>query len=104
MLQAKKPDDFVISTGRTESIKKFVDLTCEKLEFKTKWTGEGLNTQCINLDNGKPILQIKKEFFRPSEVDLLIGDSSKARVILDWIPNTSLEELCEEMISFDLKN
>ena len=104
MLQAKKPDDFVISTGRTESIKKFVDLTCEKLEFRTKWTGEGLNTQCINLDNGKPILQIKKEFFRPSEVDILIGDSSKAKVILDWVPKTSLEKLAEEMINFDLKN
>ena len=104
MLQAQKPDDYVISTGRTESIKRFVDLTCEKLEFKTKWTGEGLNTQCINLDNGKSILQIKKEFFRPSEVDLLIGDSSKARKNLDWNPKTSLEELCEEMINFDLKN
>ena len=104
MLQTKKPNDYVISTGRTESIKKFVDLTCEKLDFKTKWTGEGLNTQCINLDNGKPILQIKKEFFRPNEVDLLIGDSSKARNNLDWVPKTSLEELCEEMISFDLKN
>jgi len=52
----------------------------------------------------RKILQIKKELFRPNEVDLLIGDSSKARNNLDWVPKTSLEELCEEMISFDLKN
>ena len=104
MLQIEKPSDYVISTGRTESIKNFVDLSCKKLGFQINWIGEGLNTKCVNSENGEPIVEIKEEFFRPSEVDLLIGDSTKAKVDLKWTPKISLEELCGEMVDYDSKN
>ncbi len=104
MLQNDQPNDYVISTGRTETIKSFVDLSCKNLDFETTWIGQGLNEQCINIRNGQPLVKIKEDFFRPNEVDLLIGDSSKAKERLNWEANTSLEELCQEMVDFDLKN
>ena len=103
MLQIDKPDDYVISTGRTENIKTFVDITCKKLGYDTKWQGKGLEEQCINIRNGNPLVKIKEEFFRP-EVDLLVGDSTKAKQKLNWQADISLEKLCEEMVDFDLEN
>ena len=79
MLQQKKPDDYVVSTGRTYSIKDFINLCTDYLELKTKWTGKGLNEKLINLKNNKIIVKISPKYFRPAEVDLLIGDSSKAK-------------------------
>ena len=102
MLQSQKPDDYVISTGRTETIKTFINLSCKNLGFKTKWQGQGLDEQCINIESGDPIIKIDEEFFRPNEVDLLIGDSSKAQEKLGWKTTSSLEELCQEMVDFDL--
>jgi GDPmannose 4,6-dehydratase len=104
MLQVESPDDYVISTGRAETIKNFIDLSCKKLDFETIWQGEGMNQQCLNIKNGKPLVKIKEEFFRPNEVDLLIGNSSKAKDKLNWNAKISLEDLCKEMIDFDLKN
>ncbi len=103
MLQSNKPDDYVISTGRTETIKTFVNLSCQNLGFKTKWQGRGLDEQCINTENGNILVKIKEEFFRPNEVDLLIGDSSKAKLKLDWQITSTLEELCQEMVDFDFE-
>ena len=103
MLQVETPDDYVIATGRTENIKTFVDLTCKKLGFDFSWVGEGKNEECINVKTGKPLVKINEAFFRPNEVDLLIGDSSKAEEKLNWKPKSTLEELCCGMVDFDLK-
>lgn len=104
MLQVEKPDDYVISTGRTETIKTFVDLTCKKLGIQILWKGEGKDEHCINTEDGSTLVKIKEEFFRPNEVDLLIGDASKANKNLNWTPEISLEALCGEMVEFDLKD
>jgi len=103
MLQQKKPEDFVISTGRTHSIKEFIDKCTNYLGLKTKWTGKGINEKLINLKNNKPIIKINQKYFRPSEVDLLIGDSSKAKKILKWKPNTNLDKLVKIMIDEEIK-
>ena len=103
MLQQKKPDDYVVSTGRTYSIKDFINLCTDYLELKTKWTGEGLNEKLINLKNNKIIVKISPKYFRPAEVDLLIGDSSKAKKILKWQPKTNLKNLVKIMLDQEIK-
>ena len=103
MLQQKIPDDYVIATGKTTSVRKFIDLSLKYLKFNYKWTGKGLKEKVINLDNNRIILQVDKKFFRPAEVDLLIGNSNKALKALKWKPKTSLKQLVKIMIDHDLK-
>ena len=103
MLQQKKPIDYVISTGKTYSIKEFVDETVKYLNLKTKWVGSGLNEKLINLKNNKAIIKINPKYFRPAEVDLLIGNNAKAKKQLNWMPKTSFKELVKIMISEELK-
>jgi GDPmannose 4,6-dehydratase len=102
MLQQKIPDDYVISTGKTHSVKEFIGLSLKYLKFKYKWTGTGLNTRAIDLSNGKTLIKIDKSFFRPAEVDLLIGNCNKAKKKLKWIPETNLKKLVQLMIDHDL--
>ena len=108
MLQQDIPKDFVISTGRTETVRKFVELCALELGWNTKngeqgifWEGEGINEVGRRADNGKIIIKIDKRYFRPTEVDLLLGDSKKAFEELNWEPKTTLEEIISEMISND---
>ncbi len=103
MLQQKKPEDFVISTGKTYSIKEFINICTNYLGLKTKWSGKGINEKLINLKNNKTIIKINSKYFRPSEVDLLIGDSSKAKRILKWKPSTDLKKLVKIMIDEEIK-
>jgi GDPmannose 4,6-dehydratase len=103
MLQQKNPDDYVIATGKTHSVKEFIDLSLKYLKFKYKWVGKGLNTKVIDLNSKKAIVRINKNYFRPAEVDLLIGNPMKARKNLKWKPNTKLEELVKIMLDHDLK-
>ena len=103
MLQHKKPEDFVISTGKTHSIKEFIDKCTNYLELKTKWTGKGINEKLINLKNNRTIIKINPKYFRPSEVDLLIGDSTKAKKLLKWSPKTDLNKLVKIMINEEIK-
>ena len=101
MLQKKKPDDYVIATGKQISVKKFIDLVCKNLDIKLIWTGKGLKeTGCWN---NKPIIRIDPKYFRPTEVDSLLGSSQKARKELNWKPSINLNELVKEMISFEIK-
>ena len=93
----------VISTGSAYSIKEFIDLSSKYLGFKTRWIGKGLNQKLINISNNKPIIKINPKFFRPAEVDLLIGDSSKAQKILKWKAKTSLKQLVKIMIDDEIK-
>ena len=103
MLQQKNPSDYVIATGKTHSVKEFIDLSLKYLEIKYKWVGKGINTKLIDLDSGKTIIRINKKFFRPAEVDFLIGNPTKARKNLKWKPNTNLKELVKIMLDHDLK-
>ena len=104
ILQQDVPEDFVISTGQKVSVKKFIELTCEKLGWNDFiWEGEGLEERGIRKSNGKTIIKIDQRYFRPTEVETLLGDSSKAHKKLDWHPKTTLNELVSEMVAFDMK-
>ena len=102
MLQQRKPDDYVIATGKTHSVRQFIDLTLKYLKFDYKWTGTGMNEKVINKANNKTIIKIDKEFFRPAEVDLLIGNSSKAKRQIKWKPKTNLKNLVKLMVDYDI--
>ena len=103
MLQQKQPLDYVISSGKNYTVKEFVNKTAKILNINLKWQGKGLNEVAINKNNNKIIISIDKKYFRPTEVNQLFGDSTKAKKILKWYPKTSLEELikimCENEIS-----
>lgn len=103
MLQLKKPEDFVISTGNTYSVKDFINESIKFLKIKCEWTGKGLNEKLINKTNNKIIIKINPKYFRPAEVDTLTGDSSKAQKILRWKPKTNFKKLVSIMISEELK-
>tara|TARA_B100000902_G_C27178512_1_gene847666 strand:+ start:98 stop:1159 length:1062 start_codon:yes stop_codon:yes gene_type:complete len=104
MLQQKNPQDYVISTGQQTSVRKFVELAAQKLEWGgIEWHGEGLNEVGRRLDNGKAVVKISSKFYRPAEVETLLGDSDKALKQLGWRPKTTLEELVSEMIKCDQK-
>jgi GDPmannose 4,6-dehydratase len=112
ILQAEKPEDWVIATGRTTTIRDFVIMAFKHIGIELKFEGVGLNEvakikSCSNplyqLEIGKEILSIDPKYFRPTEVDLLIGDPTKAKEKLGWTPEISLEELIEDMMKFDLK-
>ncbi len=109
MLQQTKPADYVISTGRQESVRKFVELSAKAIGWNKGentpgifWEGEGLEEVGIRADNGKVVVKIDPRYFRPCEVDTLLGDPSKASKELGWEATTSLEELVNEMIKEDL--
>ena len=96
MLQNKKPNDYVISTGKQFTVKQFIQITAKKLKMKIKWTGKGVNEKCIW--NNKVIIKIDKKYFRPTEVESLKGNYSKAKKILGWKPKVKLEDLITDMI------
>jgi|TARA_Y100000389_G_scaffold52741_1_gene48565 GDPmannose 4,6-dehydratase len=100
ILQQKKPDDFVIATGQNYTIKEFINIVSKKLDQKIKWIGNGINEKGIN-DKGEIIIECKKRYFRPLEVDTLLGNSKKARKILKWKPKHNIYSLIDDMISFE---
>ena len=103
MLQYKKPDDFVIATGKTYTIKQFVDKTCNKLKMKIYWTGKGVNEKAFLKKNKECIIECDKKYFRPSEVPFLMGNCSKAKKILKWKPRIDLDKLIDEMVEVEIK-
>ena len=103
MLQKNKPDDYVIATGKTHSIKDFIDIATSYLKMNVEWTGKGLNEKLINKVSKKVLIKINPKYFRPSEVNILIGDSSKARKYLKWKPKTNLKKLISIMIDDEIK-
>tara|TARA_B100000767_G_scaffold191927_1_gene179145 strand:+ start:16 stop:1062 length:1047 start_codon:yes stop_codon:yes gene_type:complete len=102
ILQSKKPDDYVIATGKQYSVKEFVDLVLKELNIKANWKGKGINLKCYD-QKGNCIIECDKAYFRPLEVDTLLGDSRKARKELNWKPKTSVKKLVKEMVSAELK-
>ena len=102
MLQKKTPTDYVISTGKQYSVKQFVNLVLNELKIKYLWKGKGINSKCYN-HKGRCIVECDKEYYRPLEVDTLLGDSSKARKELNWRPKTNINGLVKEMVNNELK-
>lgn len=102
MLQHDKPEDFVIATGETHSVREFVEEVSKHYGFDLKWQGKGVNEKGIDQRTGKTIIAIDPRFFRPTEVELLIGDASKAKRLLKWEPKTTFNQLVKLMADADL--
>jgi len=103
MLQQKKPDDYVIATGIQYSIKQFIDLTAKKLNMRIRWKGKGIKEKGID-SNRKIIIECDKNYFRPLDVNTLLGDAKKARKILKWKPKTNISYLIDEMIKSEYES
>lgn len=103
MLQADGPDTFVLATNRTESVRDFVRMAFKAAEIELEFQGKNEEETGIDTSSGRTVVRIDPRFYRPAEVDLLIGDPAKAREKLGWKPNTSLEELCQIMVDADLR-
>ena len=101
MLQHEKPEDFVLATGKTTTIREFCNLSFKELGIEIKWEGEGENEVGIDQSSNKVIISIDNNYYRPTEVDLLIGDASKAKKLLSWTPKYDLESLVKEMVNAD---
>ena len=102
ILQYKKPDDWVIATNKDQTVKKFVEIVAKKLDFSLIWKGKNINEKGYDKNTGKLLIDLDKKHFRPSEVDFLRGDFSKARKNLKWFPSISTNELIEDMINDEL--
>ena len=103
MLQQKKPEDFVLATGVQYSVKEFSNIAMKELRINFFWKGFGVKAKCINKDTGKSIIECDPLYYRPLEVDSLLGNASKARKKLKWKPETNLKTLVKEMIAAELK-
>lgn len=102
ILQYKKPDDWVIATNKENTVKNFVNLTAKKLTIKIKWIGKGIKEKAIDMNTKKTIIDLDPKFLRPTEVDFLRGDFSKARKKLKWKPLISTNELIDDMIQDEM--
>lgn len=103
MLQVDTPDTFVLATNRTETVRDFVTLAFKAVDIQLDWQGSEDNERGIDSKTGKTLVQVNPRFYRPAEVDLLIGNPEKATKVLGWKPQTSLEELCRLMVEADLQ-
>ncbi len=103
ILQQDKPEDFVLATGVTTTIRKFCEMTFRELGMEIEWQGHGVDEKGIDRNTGKVLIEIDPRYFRPAEVDLLLGDASKAKAKLGWQPKYYLEALCREMVKEDLQ-
>jgi len=101
MLQQKKPDDYVLATNETHTVREFVEEACRILGFDLKWVGKGIKEKGVDRKTGKTIIKIDPQYFRPAEVDLLIGNPAKARRTLGWKPKVKFKKLVELMVNSD---
>ena len=102
MLQQDTPDDYVLATGVTTTIRDFATMAFHEVDITVAWRGEGANEEGYCPETGNVLVKIDPRYFRPAEVDLLIGDATKAREVLGWTATTTLEEMCREMVEADL--
>ena len=103
MMQLKHPDDFVIATGKQYSVRDFVNISAKNLGISIKWVGKGINEKGIDKKTGKTIIRVGKRYFRPTEVDTLLGDARKAKKILKWKPKITFNQMVKEMVESDYK-
>mgnify|MGYP006429771127 FL=1 len=102
MLQVDTPDTFVLATGRTETVRDFIIMACKAAEIDVQFEGTGTEEIARDTQSGQIIVRVNPKFYRPAEVDLLIGDASKAKELLGWEATTTLEQLCKMMVDADL--
>lgn len=103
MLQANEPDTFILATNRTETVRDFLKLSFKAAEIEVAFEGVGEEEKVIDVTTGKVVMRVNPDFYRPAEVELLIGDASKAKAELGWEASTSLEQLCNMMVKADLE-
>ncbi|MEA3435473.1 MAG: GDP-mannose 4,6-dehydratase, partial [Thermodesulfobacteriota bacterium] len=103
MLQQEEPDDFVIATGKQHSVKDVIETSARQLGISIRWEGKGVEEKGINEENNKTIVAVDPGYFRPTEVDNLLGDASKAKEKLGWEPRISFHQLISEMVAEDMK-
>ena len=104
ILQHDKPEDFVIATGEYHTVREFTTLAFKEVGIELRWEGEGVNEKGIDVKTGKVLVEVDSKYFRPAEVEQLLGDPTKARTLLGWNPRrTSFEELVKIMVSHDMK-
>lgn len=102
MLQADKPEDYVLATGKTTTVRDFVELSFKEVGIEIEWKGKGIDEKGFNKETGQVLVSVDPEYFRPTEVELLIGDASKAKKDLGWEPKYQLKDLIGEMVKADL--
>jgi GDPmannose 4,6-dehydratase len=103
MLQHDEADDFVLSTGIKTSVREFIEMSFKEVGIEVEWKGAGIDEKGYNKANGKLLVEIDSKYFRPAEVEILVGDYSKAKEKLGWEPKVTVEELCREMVSADVE-
>jgi GDPmannose 4,6-dehydratase len=103
MLQQDRPEDFVIATGEQHSVREFVSLAAESVGIRLRWEGEGVDEKGYDAATGACLVAVDPRYFRPTEVETLLGDPTKAREQLGWVPRIGFQELVEEMMREDLK-
>ena len=103
MLQVSEPDTFVLATGVTVTVRDFVRLACQAADIDVAFEGSGESEIGVDVATGKSIVRVNQAFYRPAEVELLVGDASKAAEGLNWRANTTLESLCRVMVEADLR-
>lgn len=103
MLQQDKPDDYVLATGETHSVREFVEAAFAHIDIELEWRGSGVDEIGINTRTGETVVEIDAALFRPTEVDLLLGDASKAKEVLGWEPEMKFEALVHEMVEADIR-
>jgi GDPmannose 4,6-dehydratase len=103
ILQYKQPDDFVLATGETHSVREFVELAFKHLDIEIEWKGEGVDEKGYDKKTGKVLVEVDPRYFRPTEVDLLLGDPSKAKRELGWTPSTKFADLVKMMVLSDFE-
>ena len=104
ILQHDRAEDFVIATGETHSVREFVELAFKEVGIKIGWTGEGVQEKGIDTSSGRVLIEVDPRYFRPTEVDLLLGDASKANRLLGWEPTVQFKDLVSEMVKSDLNS
>ena len=102
MLQADEPDTYVLATNRTETVRDFVTMAFKAADYQIEWRGRGEEETAVDTATGKTLVRVNPKFYRPAEVDLLIGNPDKAKQKLGWEPKTTLEQLCQMMVQADL--
>ena len=104
MLQQDQPDDFVIATGKQYSVRQFIEFGAAELDLQIEWQGSGADEVGIDKASGKQIVSVDPRYFRPTEVETLLGDPSKAKNVLGWEATTSVDEMVREMVAADFED
>jgi GDPmannose 4,6-dehydratase len=103
ILQAAAPDTFILATGRAETVRNFATMAFNAVDIDVEWIGSGREERAISAEDGRVLVRVDPTYYRPAEVDLLIGCPDKAKRMLGWNPQTSVEELCQMMVAADLR-